>query len=333
MAVSFLHPEFLLLLVLIPLAYWYDRKKKNKPLPSLVIPDLGAFAVKPTLKTQLVKWLPWMRMLSYALIIIAFARPQKPLDKQDIKAEGIDIIMTVDLSSSMLAQDFKPDRLEACKKVAADFIDKRPFDRIGLVVFAGESFTQCPLTTDHRIAKEMLNAMNCGYLEDGTAIGMGLATAVNRIKDSKAKSKVIILLTDGVNTAGYIAPDEAAKLAVTYGIKVYTIGVGSRGQALAPVSRFADGRYMYGLTNVEIDEDLLTKIAHETGAEYFRATDESSLRQIYAQIDKMEKSAFNVNTYIRRSEAFRWFLVWGVFFLLLELGLRLTWLRVIPDEV
>lgn len=258
------------------------------------------------------------------------ARPQRVLKEEEIVAEGIDISLAMDLSSSMLAQDFQPNRLEVSKRVAADFVGQRQYDRIGLVVFAGEAFTQCPLTTDHLVLNEFLSKLECGILEDGTAIGMGLATAVNRLKESETKSKVVILLTDGVNNTGYQSPMLAAKIAKEYGIKVYTIGVGSIGETRAPVSRRSDGKYVLGLVRVEIDEALLQQIAEMTGGRYYRAVDEQSLEQIYASIDQLEKTKIEVTSFKRYSEEYYHFAFWGIVFLLFEVILRYTILRAIP---
>jgi len=274
--------------------------------------------------------MPVLRMLSYIFIVAAIARPQITLKEEEVKAEGIDIMMVMDLSSSMLAQDFRPDRLSVSKEVAKAFVDKRKFDRLGLAVFAGESFTQCPLTTDHRVVKDFLDNLQCGLLQDGTAIGMGLASAVNRLKDSESKSKVVILLTDGVNNAGYIKPMTAAEIAQEFDIKVYTIGVGSMGQALSPVSRRSDGKYIFGMARVEIDEQLLREISKLTNGRYYRATNEESLTAIYDEIDKLEKTEIEVSTFKRYSEEFRRFLLWGVGFLLFEIVLRLSVLRSLP---
>jgi Ca-activated chloride channel family protein len=229
-----------------------------------------------------------------------------------------------------LAQDFKPDRLEASKNVAIEFIGKRQYDRIGLAVFAGEAFTQCPLTTDHRVLIDFVEGLRCGILEDGTAIGMGLATAVNRIKDSQAKSKVIILLTDGVNNSGYVKPLTAAEIAKEFGVKVYTIGVGQEGEALTPISRRSDGRYVFGLARVEIDEELLRQIASLTGGKYFRATTARSLEAIYDEIDRLEKTEIEVTSVKRYSEEFYRFVWLAIFLLGLELLLRYAVLRTIP---
>jgi Ca-activated chloride channel family protein len=240
-------------------------------------------------------------------------------------------MMVMDLSSSMLAQDFQPNRLEVSKRVAIEFVGRRPYDRIGLAVFSGEAFTQCPLTTDHAVVKQFLASLQCGFLEDGTAIGMGLATGVNRIKDSEVKSKVIILLTDGVNNAGYIKPATAAEIAGQYGIKVYTIGVGSMGDALTPVSRRGDGQYIFGLARVEIDETLMQQIAEMTGGKYFRATSAQSLEKIYAEIDALEKTKIEVKAVKRYSEAYRFWLLAGLLMLVLEFAFRHSIVKSITD--
>ena len=274
--------------------------------------------------------LPLLRGGAAVCLVVALAQPERSMQEQDIRAEGIDIVLSLDLSSSMLAQDFKPDRLEASKLVAQDFVQHREYDRIGLVAFSGEAFTQCPLTSDHEVVNHFLGNLQCGQLEDGTAIGMGLATAVNRLKDSEAKSKVIILLTDGVNNAGYIAPITAAALAKEFGIKVYTIGVGNTGQAYAPIGRRADGEYVFGFVPVEIDETLLLQVAQQTGGRYFRATDEKSLEKIYAEIDRLEKTEMDATIVQRHVSLFRFWLGWAAVLLAMELLLRWTVLRSLP---
>lgn len=328
--ITFVNKELLLLLLLLPLVgmwYFYQYKKRY---PTLQMSSLEAMQGVTSWRGKLRGILPVLRGLAFITFIIALARPQQTLKEQEIKAEGIDIALVMDLSSSMLAQDFKPDRLEVSKQVASDFIDKRQYDRISLAVFAGEAFTQCPLTTDHRVLKEFLAGLKCGVLEDGTAIGMGLATAVNRLKDSEAKSKVVILLTDGDNNAGYIKPMTAAEIAQEFDVKVYTIGVGSRGKALTPVSRNSNGQYIFGLANVQIDEALLNEIANLTKGKYFRATDEQSLERIYADIDQLETTEIEVTTIKRYSEEFHRFVLLGLLFLLVEFLLRYTLLRTIP---
>jgi len=319
-----------LLLVLLPgLGAWYFFRRHER-YATLKMPNLQVANGFTSLRGKLRVLLPVFRALAFTALVIAIARPQETLKEEDITADGIDIFMVMDLSSSMLAQDFKPDRLEVSKRVAAEFVTKREFDRIGLAVFAGEAFTQCPLTTDHRVVKEFLANLKCGLLDDGTAIGMGLATAVNRIKDSEAKSKVVISLTDGVNNAGYVKPITAAEIAREFDVKVYTIGVGSTGDALTPVSRRSDGRYIFGLARVEIDEQLLKKIAEMTGAKYFRATSAESLERIYAEIDKLEKTKIDVTSIKRYSEEFHRFAFMGLLLLVLEILLRYTVFRTIP---
>ncbi|MEO0873318.1 MAG: VWA domain-containing protein, partial [Bacteroidota bacterium] len=287
---KFAHPWAFLLLILAPLVVLWMRWQRSRRYPNLRMPTLAGVKDLSTWRTQLRRFLPWLRGLALIALVIALARPQLTLQEESIKAEGIDIVLAMDLSSSMLAQDFRPSRLEASKRVAIDFVNKRPFDRISIVAFAGEAFTQCPLTTDHDIVRTFVGALACGALEDGTAIGQGLATAVNRVKESEAVSKVIILLTDGVNNAGYLSPDMAADIAREFGIKVYTIGVGSEGEALTPVSKDRFGRYRYDIARVEIDENLLREIAQKTNGRYFRATNQEELQDIYDLIDELEKT-------------------------------------------
>ena len=328
--IHFVNPGLLSLLLLLPaMAFWYYSRQRRRYVP-LRMPSLESVVSITTLRSTLRRYLPLLRLFSLLLLIVALARPQKTLKEEDIKAEGIDIFLAMDLSSSMLAQDFKPDRLEESKRVAADFVNKREHDRLGLSVFAGEAFTQCPLTTDHKVVKEFLAGLQCGLLEDGTAIGMGLATAVNRLKDSKAKSKVVILLTDGVNNAGYIKPYTAAEIAREYKVKIYTIGVGSTGDALTPVSRRSDGQYIFGLARVEIDEALLRQIAEMTGGQYFRATSGQGLEKIYEEINRLEKTEIEVTSIKRYSEEFHHFAFWGLVLLVVEFLLRYTVFRTIP---
>ncbi len=327
--IEFTQPWWFFLLLLLPVFVWWHWSQKSVR-PALRMTDLSALSGKETLRVKLRSFLPWLRLLAIAAIIIALARPQLTLKEETVKAEGIDIFLVMDLSSSMLAKDFQPDRLEVSKKVAADFVEKRPYDRIGLAVFSGEAFTQCPLTTDHAVVKEFLAGLQCGFLEDGTAIGMGLATAVNRIKDSPSKSKIIILLTDGVNNSGYIQPLTAAEIAQEFDVKVYTIGVGSNGDALSPVRKRPDGQFVFGLTQVEIDEDLLREIARMTKGKYYRATAASALEQVYAEIDQLEKTEIEITTIKRYSEAFQPFALFALLAVGLEMLLRFTLLRSYP---
>jgi Ca-activated chloride channel family protein len=301
--ITFSEPFLLWLLLIIPVIITFYVIKQHKSNASLRVPGLTQFAgAGTTFRYYLRHVLFGLRVIVIALLIIALARPQSTESFQDVSTEGIDIVLTLDISGSMLARDFKPDRLEAAKDVATEFIAGRPYDRMGLVIFSGESFTQCPLTTDHPVLINLLHEVKSGMIEDGTAIGMGLATAVNRIKDSGTKSKVIILLTDGVNNRGEIAPATAADIAKTYGIRVYTIGVGTEGMAPYPVQtpfgmQFRD-------MQVEIDEDILKQIASTTGGKYFRATDNTKLSEIYREIDKLEKSIIDVKQFSKKEEEY-----------------------------
>lgn len=328
---EFDQPWFLALLLLLPAIayyqYFYHRKKKT---PSIRVGHTYGTMSGRSWRVKALQILPLFQLLSLAFLLIAMARPQLALKEEEVTAEGIDIIMALDLSSSMLAKDFQPDRLEVSKKVAAEFVDKRPDDRIGLVVFSGESFTQCPLTSDHRIVKRFLSQLQCGFLEEGTAIGMGLATAVNRIKDSEAKSKVIILLTDGDNNTGYIKPLTAAEMARELDVTVYTIGVGSKGMALTPQGKRSDGSYVFDYARVMINEELLNQIAQITGGKYYRATSEQSLEMVYNEIDQLEKTEREVTTFKRYSDEFPWFLRIGLILFLLHLILSVTVLRTYP---
>ena len=328
---EFMHPYFLILLLALPLLWWYKYKRAVNKTVKLKLPHVSSFTKVETWKTKLNSVLPYLKILAIAALIIALARPRSILKEEEVKAEGIDIMLVMDLSSSMLARDFDPNRLEVSKQTAIEFIEKRPYDRIGLVVFAGESFTQSPLTTDHRIVKDFLNSLESGTLEDGTAIGMGLASAVNRLKTSESDSKVVILLTDGVNNKGYIKPMTAAEIAKELNVKVYTIGVGTMGNALSPVSKRLDGRYIFDIARVEIDEELLTEISKLTGARYYRATDENSLAQIYSEIDALEKTEIEVKVYKKYSEEFRFFLLIGFIALAVEWLLRNSILKRFPE--
>jgi len=288
--IEFYSPEFLWLLILIPIIAVYYFKSKNSRASSFKISSTSDFNIG--LKSKIYPILDIIKLLTISLVIVALARPQEISNSVRTKStSGIDIVIAVDISSSMLAQDLKPNRLEALKSVAAEFINDRKNDRIGLVIYAGESYTKTPVTSDKSIIIKSLNDIVFdGIIQDGTAIGMGLATSVNRLKESSAKSKVIILLTDGVNNSGFIDPSTAADLASSYGIKTYTIGLGSNGNALAPVALNPDGSFRFGMTKVEIDEELLSSIANKTGGLYFRATTNKSLQEIYDEINKLEKT-------------------------------------------
>ena len=318
---------FLSLLLLIPMIGWYVWKLR-KSQASMQVSSSQGFDKAPVSYKIYLRHLPFvLRMVAFSLLVVALARPQSTNSWQNSTTEGIDIMMSLDISSSMLALDLKPDRLQAAKEVAASFISGRPTDNIGLVVFAGESFTQCPLTTDHAVLLNLLKDVECGMIEDGTAIGHGLATAVSRLKDSQAKSKVIILLTDGTNNRGEIAPVTAAEIAKSFGLRVYTIAVGTKGEALTP-DPYRPGRYI--TQQVEIDEKTLTQIAQITGGQYFRATDNKTLQGIYAEIDQLEKTKISVQTYNKKTEEFAIYAILALLFLLLELLLRYTLLRNIP---
>lgn len=328
--IEFSSPYWLLLLAIIPLMLLYKYYSKRQEIEPMTFSTLESISGLYSWKEKAIKYLPTLRYLTLAALMLAMARPQQTLKEEVVKAEGIDIILAMDLSSSMLAKDFNPDRLTVSKEVAAKFVDKRVYDRIGLVVFAGDSFTQTPLTTDHNILKDFLANIECGMLDDGTAIGMGLATATNRLKNSKSKSKVIILLTDGVNNAGYIKPLTAAEIAEEYDMKIYTIGVGTTGAALTPVNRRNDGKFVFGMSKVNIDEKLLSEISKMTGGRYFRATDEAMLNSIYDEIDQLEKTEMEVNVFKRYKDIFRIPLMLAFGLLLLEFILRQTILRTLP---
>lgn len=320
--IEFANPEFFWLLLLLPLALlWYFFKRK-KETASLRISSIKGFTMSSwASKAKPILFI--LRILTLATIITALARPQtEDISTRTKTTKGIDIVMAIDVSSSMLARDLKPNRLIALKEVAANFIEQRPNDRIGIVGYAGESYTKTPITSDKTIVLNALNEITYGELEDGTAIGMGLATAVNRLKESKAISKVIILLTDGVNNSGFIEPKTAADLAVEFGIKTYTIGLGTNGNALSPIDYNRDGTFRYGMRQVEIDENLLKEIAQVTGGKYFRATDNESLEEIYDEINKLEKTEIEEFKYYKYEEKFRPLIFLAGALLLLEWMLR-----------
>lgn len=317
-----------LLLLLIPYIVWYILRRKRSD-ATLQISDARVFAhTRKSYKNYLLHAPFLLRLLTLSLLIIVLARPQTTNNWQNSEMEGIDIMLAIDVSTSMLAEDLKPNRLEAAKEVAAEFINGRPNDNIGLTLFAGESFTQCPLTVDHAVLLNLFQTIRCGVIEDGTAVGMGIADAVTRLKDSKAKSKVIILLTDGTNNKGDISPLTAAEIAKTFGIRVYTIGVGTNG--MAPYPYPVGNTVKYVNVPVEIDEKTLTEIAVTTDANYFRATSNSKLKEVYAEIDKLEKTKLNVKEYSKRQEEYRWFALIAFCCLLLEVLLRNTILKKIP---
>ena len=327
--IEFLNKQLFWLLLILPVALlWYIFRHK-KQTAELRISSLKGFKATPSLLPKLKHLLFLFRMVALALLITALARPQTvDVSTRTKTTRGIDIIMAIDVSASMLAKDLKPNRLEALKNVAAEFIRDRPNDRIGLVEYAGESYTKTPITSDKSIVLRSLKEIKYNtIIVGGTAIGMGLATAVNRLKDSKAKSKVIILLTDGVNNAGFIDPNTASELAVEYGIKTYTIGLGTNGMALSPVAWTKDGNFQYDRVQVEIDEDLLKEIAEVTGGEYFRATDNKKLKEIYKEIDKLEKTDVEEFKYYNYEEKYRPLVLLAGLLLVMELLLRFTVFR------
>jgi Ca-activated chloride channel family protein len=326
----FANPHYLYLLsLLIPLVVWYILKARKKQ-ASLQVSAMQAFNMpRATTWKVYARHLPFvLRMIAVVLVIVILARPQSTNSWENRNTEGIDIMLVMDVSGSMLAEDLKPNRLEASKNVAASFINGRPNDNIGLVVFSGESFTQCPLTTDHAVLLNLFKDIRSGMIQDGTAIGLGLANAVSRIKDSQAKSRVIILLTDGSNNMGEIAPVTAAEIASTFGIRVYTVGVGTRGEAPYPFQ--TPFGIQYRNVPVDIDEPALQQIASATGGQYFRATDNSSLKAIYEEIDRMEKTKISVQQYSKKQEEYKPLALYLFAILLLELLLRNTLLRNIP---
>ncbi len=327
--ITFAYPWILFFLLLVPIMiFWYWFKGRQNQ-PSLNFSSIKVFEGFPVAWKEKLRHVPFvLRTLAVGLFIVALARPQDYSSGENITTEGIDIVMALDISGSMISEDFKPNRVEAAKNVIAKFIKGRTSDRIGLVIFSHDAFTQCPLTVDYPVLLHLLSEVEPGMIPDGTAIGNGIADAVNRLKDSKAKSKVIILLTDGVNNAGEIDPLTAADIAKTFGIRVYTIGVGTNGEAPYPVQTPFGIRYQ--MMPVQIDEGLLTKIAQITGGQYFRATDNRTLQAIYNKIDRLEKSKIEVTSYSHAEELFYGWLGAGFILLLLEIGLSKTILRKLP---
>lgn len=328
---EFKNPLFFLLLIgLVPYIVWYVMKYKQS-LPSLKVPDATKYASVPKSLRIYLLHVPFaLRLLLLALVVCVLARPQSKHSWNDTDVEGIDIMLAVDVSTSMLAQDFKPNRVEALKSIAQKFIEKRPNDNIGLSMFAGEAYTQCPLTTDHAVLMSLYNNADCnmamrGIIDDGTAIGDGIMNAILRLKDSEAKSKVIILLTDGVNNSGNISPLTAAEIARKYGIRIYTIGIGRNGMAPYPLPTGGTA-----MMPVEIDESTMTQISSKTGGRYFRAQKNEELDAVYQDIDKMERTKFNVKQYSRRNELYAPFALAAMLILLLEIILRTVVLKRLP---
>lgn len=329
MDIRFANPLLLLLLLLIPVILGYQFWRKGRT-SSLIFSNLGPVKASTNRSAEWSRWfLLGLRALAICGIILALARPQSGLRGEEVKTEGIDIAMVLDISSSMLAEDIEPNRVEAAKEVAAEFVQARINDRIGLIVFSGKAYTQCPLTLDYGILLNLFEETEVGLIEDGTAIGMGLGVAVNRLKESDAKSKVIILLTDGRNNRGEIDPQTAAQLAQTFGIKIYAVGAGTEGLAPYPVDDPVFGR-RYAQVEVDIDEEMLKGIALMTGGRYFRATDRDSLEEIYGEINELEKTEIEVTEFTRYSELFHFPLAAAIALLAVEILLVNTRFRKIP---
>lgn len=325
--ITFLHPEFFWLFLVLPIAiawYWFTNKKQRA---TLKISSTKSFKGSATLIAKLQPLLFVLRMLALSAIIVALARPRSvDVSSKSRTTKGIDIVMAIDVSGSMLAKDLKPNRLEALKRVAAEFVEDRINDRIGLVVYAGESYTRTPVTSDKTVILQSLKTVEYddSIIADGTGIGVGLATAINRIKDSKAKSRIIILLTDGVNNSGTIDPRMAADIAKEYGIKVYTIGIGTNGMAPFPYAKAPNGKFLYQNMKVEIDEKLMKEIAKTTDGKYFRATSNAKLKEIYTEINKLEKTEVEEKKYFNYDEKYQPFVWLALFLLFVEVLLKNT---------
>lgn len=328
MTFHFAYPWLLSALVILPILWWYVKKNEIKKTAVLLFSDTRKLPIEKTWKTRIRNFPLFLRLMALGCCIVALARPQEKNDMEIVDGQGIDIVLCIDVSGSMLAQDFQPDRLGAAKKVALDFIDRRKGDRIGLVIFSGESFMLCPLTTDKTVLHAQIESIQNGILLDGTAIGSGLASGVDRLKNSTAKSKVIILMTDGENTGGFIDPQTAKELAKTYNIRVYTIGIGTKSMAPMPYTTPFGTQVVN--EKVSIDEELLKQIADETNGQYYRATDNSELQKIYTSIDTLEKSKVQSTTFHKRTEQFQPWVIAAFILLFLEIFLQLTIFRKFP---
>jgi Ca-activated chloride channel family protein len=324
--VTFLNPEFFWLFALIPILIGWQIWKRNQQSATLKMSSLKGFENSKSIIARLKPILFVFRILALSSIIIGLARPRTvDVSSQTKTTKGIDIVMAIDVSGSMLAKDLKPNRMEALKKVAQGFIEARPNDRIGLVVYASEAYTKTPVTSDKAVVLQAMQSVKYdNVLQDGTGIGMGLSTAINRLKDSKAKSKIVILMTDGVNNAGFIEPETASDIAKEYGIKVYTIGIGTNGNAEFPYAIAPDGTFLFKMMKVEIDEQLLRSIASKTGGKYFRATSNSKLASIYEAINKLEKTEIEELKFYDYDEKYRPYVIFAFVLLLLEILLRKT---------
>ncbi|MFN8304974.1 MAG: VWA domain-containing protein [Saprospiraceae bacterium] len=321
---TFAQPLWLLLFLLAPLLWYRAGRDGNL---RAVFSQFSPAELAPTWRARWRRRLPWLRWTALTLLALAMARPQRQWQEQKIKADALDIILSMDVSLSMLNRDFNPNRLAVAKAVAANFVENRPYDRIGLVAFDGEAFTLCPLTSDRRVVKEYIQTLQIGRVGEGTAIGLGLATAVNRLKNSASKSRIVILLTDGVNNAGFMAPMDAAEIARSLGVKVYTVGVGTEGDVLAPSARNGDGTYYYDFQKQTFDPKPLEDIAALTGGKFYRAQSAKALDDIYKEIDRLEKTKVDVTTVRRTSDYYHWFVGAAILLLLLEALLRWGFLR------
>jgi Ca-activated chloride channel family protein len=327
--ITFAYPWVLYFLLIIPLMIAWYFFKGMKTQSSVTYSCINIFKDVPATFRERLRHIPFaVRLIAIGLLIVALARPQSFSSGENVTTEGIDIAIVFDISGSMLAEDFKPNRLEAAKNVIDNFVEGRISDRIGLVIFSREAFTQCPLTIDYSVLRNLLLDIRTGMIEDGTAIGNGIANGINRLKESDAKSRIIILLTDGVNNAGEVDPISAAEIAKAFGIRIYTIGVGTRGEAPYPVQTPFGTRYQ--MVPVDIDEAMMTKIAETTGGQYFRATNNRALAEIYEKIDKLEKTKIEITSYKNASEKYHSWLWGGLLLLLIELGLSRTILRKLP---
>ncbi|MCB0526377.1 MAG: VWA domain-containing protein [Saprospiraceae bacterium] len=320
---TFASPLWLLLFV--PLYYWW--RKGRAQMLTLKMPQTNRHFSGATWRSKVRPLWNRIGLFSLGLLVLAMARPQKKWQEEKVKADALDIVLAMDISPSMLSKDFDPDRLTVAKKVAVDFVENRPHDRIGLVAFSAEAFTQCPLTADRKVVQSFIRELTVGRLKDGTAIGMGLATAINRMKESPSRSKIVILLTDGENTTGYITPDQATEIAVSLGIRVYTVGIGSEGVVMSPSQRGPNGSYIFGPRMLKFNTDLLKDIADRTKGKFYRAYSERDLKGIYAEIDRLEKTKVEIKTVQRTKEYYEWFVGIAIALLLLEFLGRWTVLR------
>jgi Ca-activated chloride channel homolog len=331
LSVTFAQPYWLSLLILLPLLYLWRSRSAQREMGSVLKLSSGALGIE-TWRSRLRRRLPWLRWAALVLLCLAMARPQRRWQEEKATADAIDIMLSMDISPSMLTKDFDPDRLAVAKRVASDFVDKRPHDRIGLVAFSAEAFTQCPLTSDKRVVKSFIQELTIGRLEDGTAIGMGLATAVNRLKDSPSKSRIVILLTDGENNAGYLQPQQAADLAAALDIRVYTVGIGTEGVALSPNARNSDGSYIFAPRQMYFDTELLRQMAISTKGKFYRAYSEADLTDIYEEIDRLEKTKVEVSTIKRSKDYFGWCIAAAVGLILLEIMLLWGFMRAVTVD-